>query len=302
MPRRIDQPRFAGPVGPQPREHRQRRQERQPEPVQPVSEQPPRGEQVGHESPEHQRQPARAGPQEGQRRERDVERRLPVGPAGDVDQRAPQFAARDGLAAVCGRPLRLSGLVPVTAVEDGIGRADRPGCRCRSRSCPARGPSRSPSPRRSKAPARSIDSACSRRSERAPNGITAEIRAGYLQPMAQPARSPSQTPDRPPRDRAIRQSRGPRPRRAPRDRSKAGLRHRRSPPGDRSRASKGRRSPRTSRLGPSRRATPSPAIKTAAAGAKSATRSWPANPPHHQSPITSIASRWSISTPNGMLV
>ena len=33
-----------------------------------------------------------------------------------------------------------------------------------------------------------------------------------------------------------------------------------------------------------------------------ATSNWPAKAPHHQSSSTSIPSRWSISTPNGMLV
>ena len=39
-----------------------------------------------------------------------------------------------------------------------------------------------------------------------------------------------------------------------------------------------------------------------AAGAKQATSNWPTRAPHHQSSSTSIPSRWSISTPNGMLV
>ena len=238
---------------------------------------------------------------EGQRCQRHVERRLPVGPAGDIDQRIHQLVRRDGLTAVRIGPLHLSGLIPVTAVEDRIGeRIDRvagvdhvfgqPGAH---HDPPAQNVAEQGRNRSTPLAIDQRESSKGNHRRYQSRILAAHGAAG--QEADQDTRSSAARSSDP-------RSRGRRPIRGPRDRSKAALRHKRSPPDDRSTESKGRRSPRTRRLVPSRRCSAVAAIKTAAAGAKSATRSWPANPPHHQSPITSIAARCSISTPKGMLV
>ena len=62
-----------------------------------------------------------AATQQGERRERGVQRRLPVGSAGDVEDRARQRGDADRPGAVRARPARVAARVPLAPAEDAVG-------------------------------------------------------------------------------------------------------------------------------------------------------------------------------------